>query len=607
MTVVAGPDAAAPASATSRLPISPPMVFAGFLLLALALNFWYLTGGFQADDILFLNMLRSDPLPFSRWRGVWSVPVDRFAGFTSLWWFETGAQGGFFRPVPSLVFEAGVRLFGHAFPLHLLSIAVHGAVGFTTYLLFSRLSGRPLVALLAGVIFVGCEDHSMTVGWIATMTDPLAVLFSNLAVLVHLERRAGTSGGWAALEALALALALGCKESAVVAPVAIVLLDVLLPPAQAGDRAAGRWRLGLGLALPSLAVLGAYLAAAAALGIGGTASLMYVNPISHPLAYARHALTGFPVMIAAALTVVPPSAATFVPGLLLPLAVAGAALAVLFAPAVWPLRRDATLSWALALALVALLPQVATDASERLLYYPFVGVSYVLAAVIAEIGPLARLQRPRRCAPRYTRAWGWYLLGGVVAPGLVIAAVMPFVMVPSLERVSGDVASAVPAVRAHLRAHPEGTVVLVNAAGPMQTFYAGGMLEYRLGRPVPTRVLSALNGVVSVERLDARSIVLRTDRAGWLGNMFARIVRVSEGFAPGRRYSNTDFDATIERVTPDGRDVLDVRFDFRGGLADGNLLFLSWDGTRLAPLDVASLPQSRRLTLADTSDVWKSM
>jgi hypothetical protein len=181
---------------TSRLPLSAPTLFAGFLLLALALDFWYLTGGFQADDILFLNMLLSDPLPFSRWRGAWSVPVDRFAGFTSLWWFETGVQGGFFRPIPSLIFEAGVRLFGHAFPLHLFSIVLHAAVGFTTFLLFARLSGRPLVALLAGVIFVGCEDHSMTVGWIATMTDPLAVLLINVALLAHLDYRERKGWWW---------------------------------------------------------------------------------------------------------------------------------------------------------------------------------------------------------------------------------------------------------------------------------------------------------------------------------------------------------------------------------------------------------------------------
>ncbi|MGE5362134.1 MAG: hypothetical protein ACM3NQ_24215 [Bacteroidales bacterium] len=592
----------------SRLPLSQSALFAGFLLIALALNFWYLTGGFQADDILFLNMLRTDPLPFSRWRGAWSVAVDRFTGFTSLWWFEPGVQGSFFRPIPSLLFEGAVRVFGHAFPLHLLSIVLHAAVGFTTYLLFARLSGRRLVALLAGVIFVGCEDHSMTVGWIATMTDPLAVLFINIAVLAHLEYREHDSRWSLATEVAALALSLGCKESAVVAPIAIVLLEVI--PAVNQSRAGrasttparGSWRL----VLPSLAVLAIYVGLVAVIGVGGMRSLMYVNPVAQPLAYVRHAATTLPVMIAAVLSVVPPSTAVFTPQFLVPLAVAGAALGLLFLPAVWPLRRDVALQWALALVLLALLPQVATDASERLLYYPFVGASYVLAVLIAEIEPIAR-RRGAPLAPRFTRIWGWYLLGGVVLPGLVMAALMPFVFVPSLERVNRDVSSAVPAVHAHLRAHPGGTIVVLNLPGPYPTFYVGGILEHHLGQPVATRVLSALNGVMSVERVGDRSFVLRTDRGGWLDNFFARIVRLTPGFSLGRRYSNRDFDATLARLTPGGRDVLDVRFDFATALADPNLLFLSWNGERLAPIDVASLPRDTRVPLADTSDVWKSM
>jgi hypothetical protein len=572
------------------------MLFAGFVALALALNFRYLTGGFQADDILFLNMLGADPLPFSRWRGAWSVAIDQFAGFTSLWWFEPGVAGSFFRPIPSLIFEAGARLFASALPLHLLSIVLHAAVGFTTYLLFERLSRRPFVALLAGVLFVACEDHSLTVGWIATMTDPLAVLLINLAMLAHLEYR--EHGRWWQLmgEVAALALSLGCKESAVVAPIAIVLLEFVL----AGRRVRARF------VLPCLVVLAGYMALVVSLGLGGMRSLMYVNPLAQPIAYAQHAMKTLPVMLAAVLTVIPPSAAVFTPQFMLAMALLGAVLALLFVPALWPLRDDLALRWALLLAAVALLPQVATDASERLLYYPFVGASYALAAVIAQVGPLARFGRAT-VAPRFTRAWGWYLLAGVALPGLVMAAVMPFMFARSFARLEGDTVSALPAVRAHLRAHPGGTIVFLNLPGPMQTFYVGGILEHHLGRPVPTRVLSALNGVMSIERVNSRSFVLRTDRGGWLDNMFARIVRVTPGFTVGRAYATSDFDATVARTTADRQDVLEVRFDFGRGLDDPALRFLSWNGERLVPFDVASLPAGARVPLADTSDVWKSM
>ena len=100
--------------------------------------------------------------------------VDELPGMTSLWWFEGGDLGVFWRPVPSLVFEASVRLFGErALPLHLLSIIVHALVGVTLFLLVRRFTHRPLVAFLAGLFFLSCEDHTMTVGWIATFTDVL--------------------------------------------------------------------------------------------------------------------------------------------------------------------------------------------------------------------------------------------------------------------------------------------------------------------------------------------------------------------------------------------------------------------------------------------------
>ena len=98
------------------------------------------------------------------------------------------------RTVPdSLLFEASVGVFGErAFPLHLFSILAHGLVGGTLFLLVRRVTDRPLLALLAGLLFLSCEDHSMGVGWISTMTDLVCVLFVNIALIAHalwLEKR----------------------------------------------------------------------------------------------------------------------------------------------------------------------------------------------------------------------------------------------------------------------------------------------------------------------------------------------------------------------------------------------------------------------------------
>ncbi len=104
------------------------------VLVSLAFNWFYLLGGFQADEFFFLNSLRQDPLPFSRWLGLWSV--EEISSISNIWWFEGGDLGVFWRPVPSLIFEGSIRLFGErALPLHLFAIIAHGLVAGALFLL----------------------------------------------------------------------------------------------------------------------------------------------------------------------------------------------------------------------------------------------------------------------------------------------------------------------------------------------------------------------------------------------------------------------------------------------------------------------------------------
>lgn len=338
----------------------PPLGF--FLLLSLALNHNYLRGGFYLDDLFFVNAMQMDPAPFSRWRGIWCGDIERVPGLGNLWWFEPGTEVRFFRPLPSLGFEAAYRLFGqNAFPLHLLSILLHGVVAFTTFRFFARLTesgairhrrtSRTLAplfpAFLAGVLFITCEDHSMGVGWLATMTDLLCVAFINLALLAHLRWRAEGGWRWLCASLVCFALSLGSKETAVAAPVAILLLEWLVPqrngpwsaaalgcPDSVGieatvlhpspltthhSRPIPRW-------LPSAVLLLVFLVAYKLLELGGTRSLLYIDPLCQPLDYVRHAATALPIMFSGALTVIPPALSIFDPGLLLPQALFGGIL-----------------------------------------------------------------------------------------------------------------------------------------------------------------------------------------------------------------------------------------------------------------------------------------
>ncbi|MCP4428695.1 MAG: hypothetical protein GY803_29770 [Chloroflexi bacterium] len=75
-------------------------------------------------------------------------------------------------------------------------------------------------------------------------------------------------------------------------------------------------------------------------------------------------------------------------------------------------------------------------------------------------------------------------------------------------------------------------------------------------------MLSSFNGRVWAKQESARTLILKTEDTGWLNNMFARIVRLTPGFAAGDVYETELFAAEVTAVTLDGQDVQEVRFEF---------------------------------------------
>jgi hypothetical protein len=589
----------------------PALVF--FLLVSLLYNWYYLTCGFMGEDFMFLNMLRQDPLPISRWLGFWAS-AD-YPALTSIWWFEGQGTTPFWRPVPSLIIEGSVRLFGErAFPLHFFFVVVHGLVGGTLFLLVRRLTGRSLAALLAGLFFLSCEDHAMGVGWIAAGTDLVCALFVNLSLVAHvfwLDRRKP----WAlAASIAALVPALLSKESAVIVPVAICLMTLVMPRGRDTELAPlsrSSLRAAFGLFLrdwlswfPAVALLILYLGLYKLIGFGGFTSGMYVDPLANPVGYLVHLLGHVPVMWLATLSPVPPSLAMLFPASIPLLAVGGAVAFLVWIVALWCMRKRGLVVWAMGFYLIALLPQMAADASERALYFPMIGASILLALLLVQIGPIARRIAPViPSPPKITRVVGWVLLVGVLIPGAVLSATMSMVYGFSFDKPYQEAMTAMPHV---LERDPEHVIVL-NTSGPMHIIYLHPIVQYHGGSDLDVRVLSSMNAEVSVERIDEQSFVLRADRGGWLTNMFAGMLRGRGNPRPGRVFERGIMAATFLETTKSGRDILAARFAFDSSLEDPDILFIQWDGDTFSPIDLAALPEGERVTLADTSDVWASM
>jgi len=587
-------------------------ILAIFILLSLILNWPYLKGGFAGDDLLILNSMHKESLPFTWWKGFWSetdVP-----DLTSIWWKEAKLGGGFWRPAPSYVFLGFIKLFGeNAFPLHLLSVLLHGCIAFTIFLIVRRLTQKPLIAFLSGLFFLTCEDHSMVIGWIATNTDILCVFFVTLSLLCHMawlkNRRP-----WALVGSLInLALALGCKESAAIAPLVLILMTFLMPEGRDEETALGLKTIKKRIPLffrdwlswvPALLVLFLYLGLYSTFKFGGMNNLMYIDPLAAPGRYLSHLIFHLPVMWLATISPVPPSLFWFFPATLLPLAVAGLVLFALWIWALFPFIRRPLVLWALIVYLLALLPQMGADASERGLYFPLAAAGILLAISLVQIGPLARrliTKGPR--APLFTRVFGWYILVGVLISGLVLSAYYPFIYVPSFAGLEKDALTAKPFLEERKPDH----ILVLNTSGPFITFYLGGTLEYHLGHRVDVRVLSACNAKVSVKRTGTNSFVIRSDRKGWLSNMFAKLFRTNPQLQKGKVYTNNLFSATLLELTEDETDALAIRFDITRPLDNRSLLFLYWDGEQFLIMDFATLEEGKEVILADTSDVWASM
>lgn len=600
------------------------------LLLAFLYNGYYLTGGFHGDDAIFLSLTKRDPLPYSRWLGMWAADMEAVLG--EIWFFEGAGLKGFFRPLPSIIFEGSVRLMGErAFPLHLLSIFLHGLVAGALFVLVRKITRRPGLGLLAGVIFLSIEDHSMGLGVITMATDALCVLFVVVALIAHAAWLSERRPWYLAISLIALWPAFLSKESAVLAPVGMALMSLLLPRGvdeklgstsgtgekleepELAESKTGAGALAESIRAfmkdwlswaPALLMMVVYLALYRALGFGGLNSGMYIDPLAAPLRYVSHLIGHLPVMWLATLSPVPPSVPWFVPALLVPFALVGVVFFAAWVAALWPLRGSRLVAWSLAFYLLSLLPQMASDASERALYSPAVAASILLAILAAEVPFLARRVWPDRpLAPRFTRAIGWAILLVVLAPGALLSLLYPFVWLPSFERLDRDALTAVHHIERENPAH----VLMLNTPGWLHCIYMPAIIEHQAGRQIDVRVLSSMNAVVSLVRLNETDFLVRADRDGWLTNPMAGMLRPPGPPEQGTVFERDLLTATLEEMTPGRGDVAAVRFHMHLPVGDPSLLFLSWNGEAFSPIEVASLPANEQIVLADTSDVWASM
>lgn len=584
-----------------------------FLIIAVIIFFPYASGRFHADDFIFVSILE-EKIPYNPLTGFWAIDFQDVKTFDALWWKDSEVNGRFLRPIPSLVFAGFFSIFGRdaAVPLHIFSIILHALVSFTVFLLLFKFSKRYAVSFLAAFIFLISEDHSMTIGWIATNTDLMAVLFMNLAIYFHIRYRESSQIKNFITSNVLLFFAFFCKETAVITPIAIILYEFILIDSPIKEK--NLWKRFYNKLILfikskkywvySFWILVLFLLFYKLAGFG-TNNIMYYDPFRRTGMFLSNVLIGLPVMFVGLLSIFPIGLTLFIPDLLIPTIILGVVLYLILSITLAPYWQEKVIHYCFLLLIISLLPQLSTDASERQLYFPFVVGSYLISHLILQIKFLKKRFLPD--LPKGVKylgsVFGYYLAISSVVLALVISLSYPYMYKPSLESAEKLTLKSLPI----LENRNYENLIFLNTDGPFSTFYQNDIVRYHLGKYKNVYVLSSFNGKVWMKQISDSSIILRTDQKGWLSNMFAKIIRIYPKIEMGKEYPNKLFTAEILQTTLDNVDALQVRFDFNLPLKNSETIFLYYDGTNVKEWKFNSTKKEAWQMLGDTSDIMKSM
>ncbi len=377
-------------------------------------------------------------------------------------------HSGYYRPLFLLHLAVDRAVFGLSPTAHhMVSLGWHLGCILLLALLLRRLTGD-LPALLGAALFALHPVQSETVALIAARNDSMAAALLLGALLALLPER--VPPGRLALAALATAGALMSKESAVLAPAFLLVLDL------------ARWRRPRGWPRYAALLLGVAGYGALRLWSGvGAAALPEagewgsVAPKALHIALVYGSLLGWPWPLTPARHV---DWLPAVPGLLpgFVLALAACVVALRFA------RQRGLVMAGLALALLAFLPSLAATfdkglLGERYLYLPMAGLALALAAAL----PLGRR----------TLAWALPVL---LAYALVLGLRMPAWKDSATLWRAADASCPSPFTQGGLAwylrrdGQPEEALALVVAAIEGEPPYRDacpflGMIPLELGRP----------------------------------------------------------------------------------------------------------------------------
>lgn len=197
----------------------------------------------------------------------WRFVPGYFAGHV---WQNLGDKvpANYYRPLDFVWFRLVDALAGsNPVGWHLAAILLHVLATFLAYCVARRVTGRPLAAAAAGLLFGIHPMRHEVVGWVSGSTESLCAAFCFGAFLCYLVWRERSGAPWMIASGALYGAALLSKESAILLPAAVFAHAWLYRGATDQDAGAvvgiagSRWVAAAKPALAYVPVAAAYLAA----------------------------------------------------------------------------------------------------------------------------------------------------------------------------------------------------------------------------------------------------------------------------------------------------------------------------------------------------------
>ncbi len=554
----------------------------------------YISNEFWADDYFFVSILKSKEIKYPL-AGFWSIDIRDYDTFQNLWWKDENVKAKFFRPIPSLFFSIIYWINENyaALILHSFSILLHSLVAFSVFLLLLKFSKLYSVSLLASIIFLISEDHSMTVGWISTNTDLFSVLFINLGLYYYVKHRETALVQHRRLSRIYIFLALLCKETAVIGPLAIILYEFILLESQSKEKNIFKrfynklilliknesyWRFHFLLIVVFLSFY--------KLAGFGVNNMMYFDPFKRPMDYIKNVITGLPIMLTGILTNIPFGLVIFEEKYIPLFTALGIFLYFILSINLLPYRKTRMVHYSFLLITISFLVQLITIPSERLIYFPFVFGSFLVSYLIMNTQPIKKFFLPQN--PKGLKylgdIFGYYLIFSTLIFAFYLSLYYPSEYKKEFRKITSIVSETNQLIDKKTQ-----NIFYLNTPSIFYTFYLNDITKFQTNYNIDVYPLSSFDGDMKIKKHDEYTFLLETNSKGWLNNLFAKIVRVYPKFDVGKEYKTKKFTATILRTTLDGKDILSVKFIFKLPLNDETNLFVYFNGEKILRLDFDQL------------------